>query len=73
MSASAIRHRGAQLSDRDGAGSVGVEPIDYKAPVEGPTFNTTRGKGITNRRCHKSSHSGGEYSSRLHTVVQEIV
>lgn len=68
-----IGHRDVWHSDRDGVGLVGVEPTDYRYIVEGLAFNTARGKGTMVKSYHRSSRDSGECSSRLHTVVQEIV
>jgi len=52
-----IGHRGVQQSDRDGASSVGAKPTYYRALVEGPIFNTTRGKGTAGGCCHNNNRS----------------
>lgn len=43
--------------------------LQYRAPVEGSTFDITRGKGTMGGHCHRSSCDSGECSSRLHIVV----
>lgn len=68
-----ISHKGVLHSDKDGASSIGSKPIDYRDPLEGPTFNTTRGKGTMGDRYYRSSHGSGRCSSRLQTVVGTII
>jgi len=45
------------------------ELVDYRALVEGSSFNTTKGQGRAGGRYHRVSLDSGECSSRLHTIV----
>jgi len=68
-----VSHRDARRQSRNDQGSVGVEPLDNRATIEGSAFNSVGGQRTAYHSNHNNNGGGWQCSDRLHEAVRAII